>query len=123
MISDNKNPITLNVTENNLLVAHFKPAISTETYIGMVAAIVGSTSIFAGWYYKRRERSYLNKSMNRIDFTYDVLKKDKVEGVKQLEEIRKEVTNLFKKGKLTDSHYNILDKRISELINTLLRTD
>ena len=123
MISDNKNPITLNPTENNLLVAHFKPAISTETYIGMVAAIVGSTSIFAGWYYKRRERSYLNKSMNRIDFTYDVLKKDKVEGVKQLEEIRKEVNNLFKKGKLTDSHYNILDKRISELINTLLRTD
>jgi YVTN family beta-propeller protein len=114
-------PITLNLTENNLLVGHFKPAISTETYIGMVAAIVGSTSIFAGWYYKRRERSYLNKSMNRIDFTYDALKNDKVEGVKQLEEIRKEITNLFKKGKLTDSHYNILDKRISELINTLLR--
>ena len=123
MISDNKNPITLNVTENNLLVAHFKPAISTEAYIGMVAAIVGSTSIFAGWYFKRRERSYLNKSMNRIDFTYEALKKDKLEGVKQLEEIRKEVTNLFKKGKLTDSHYNILDKRISELISSLLRTD
>jgi hypothetical protein len=40
-----------------------------------------------------------------------------------LEEIRKEITNLFKKGKLTDSHYNILDKRITELINTLLRTE
>src|SRR5918993_958479 len=123
MISDNKNPITLNVTDNNLLVANFKPAISTETYIGMVAAIIGSTSIFAGWYYKRRERSYLNTSMNRIDFTYDALKKERLEGVKQLEEIRKEITNLFKKGKLTDSHYNILDKRISELINTLLRTE
>jgi hypothetical protein len=61
--------------------------------------------------------------MNRIDFTYEALKKDKLEGVKQLEEIRKEVTNLFKKGKLTDSHYNILDKRISELISSLLRTD
>lgn len=123
MIADTKNPITLNTTENNLLVANFKPAISTEAYIGMVAATVGSTSIFAGWYYKRRERSYLNQSMNRIDFTYDALKKDKVEGVKQLEELRKEITNLFKKGKLTDSHYNILDKRISELINTLLRKD
>ncbi|HEX7141665.1 MAG TPA: YncE family protein, partial [Nitrososphaeraceae archaeon] len=93
MISDNKNPITLNVTDNNLLVSNFKPAISSETYIGMVAAIIGSTSIFAGWYYKRRERSYLNTSMNRIDFTYDALKKDKLEGVKQLEEIRKEITN------------------------------
>ena len=123
MIEDTKNPITLNTTENNLLVANFKPAISTEAYIGMVAATVGSTSIFAGWYYKRRERSYLNQSMNRIDFTYDALKKDKVEGVKQLEELRKEITNLFKKGKLTDSHYNILDKRISELINILLRKD
>jgi YVTN family beta-propeller protein len=123
MISNNKNPITLNVTDNNLLVANFKPAISTETYIGMVAAIIGSTSIFAGWYYKRRERSYLNTSMNRIDFTYDALKNDRLEGVKQLEEIRKEITNLFKKGKLTDSHYNILDKRITELINTLLRTE
>jgi hypothetical protein len=123
MIADTTNPITLNTTENNLLVANFKPAISTEAYIGMIAAIVGSTSIFAGWYYKRRERSYLNQSMNRIDLTYDALKKDKVEGVKQLEEIRKEITNLFKKEKLTDSHYNILDKRISELINTLLRKD
>ena len=123
MIADTKNPITLNTTENNLLVANFKSAISTEAYIGMIAATVGSTSIFAGWYYKRRERSYLNQSMNRIDFTYDALKKDKVEGVKQLEELRKEITNLFKKGKLTDSHYNILDKRISELINILLRKD
>ena len=123
MIADTKNPITLNTTENNLLVANFKPAISTEAYIGMIAATVGSTSIFAGWYYKRRERSYLNQSMNRIDFTYDALKKDKVEGVKQLEELRKEITNLFKKGKITDSHYNILDKRISELINILLRKD
>jgi YVTN family beta-propeller protein len=123
MIADTKNPISLNTTENNLLVANFKPAISTEAYIGMVAATVGSTSIFAGWYYKRRERSYLNQSMNRIDFTYDALKKDKIEGVKQLEELRKEITNLFKKGKLTDSHYNILDKRISELINILLRKD
>lgn len=123
MIADTKNPITLNTTENNLLVANFKPAISTEAYIGMIAATVGSTSIFAGWYYKRRERSYLNQSMNRIDFTYEALKKDKVEGVKQLEELRKEITNLFKKGKLTDSHYNILDKRISELINILLRKD
>lgn len=89
----------------------------------MVAAIVGSTSIFAGWYYRKRERSYLNKSMNRIDFTYHALKNDKVEGVKQLEDIQKEIINLFKKGKITDSHYNILDKRITDLINTFFRED
>ena len=123
MISNNTNPITLNITENNLLMANFKPSISTEAYIGMVAAIVGSTSIFAGWYYRKRERSYLNKSMNRIDYTYDVLKNDKAEGVKQLENIQKEITNLFKKGKITDSHYNILDKRITDLINTFYRED
>ena len=123
MISNNTNPVSLNVTENNLLMANFKPSISTETYIGMVAAIVGSTSISAGWYYKKRERSYLNKSMNRIDYTYHALKNDKVEGVKQLENIQKEITNLFKKGKLTDSHYNILDKRITDLINTFYRED
>ena len=122
-ISKNTNPLALNVTENNLLIANFKPSISTETYIGMVAAIVGSTSIFAGWYYRKRERSYLNKSMNRIDYTYDALKGNKVEGIKQLEDIQKEITNLFKKGKITDSHYNILDKRITDLINTFYRED
>jgi YVTN family beta-propeller protein len=99
VISNNTNPLILNVTKNNLLMANFKPSISTEAYIGMVAAIVGSTSIFAGGYYRKRERSYLNKSMNRIDFTYHALKNDKVEGVKQLEDIQKEITNLFKKGK------------------------
>jgi YVTN family beta-propeller protein len=122
-ISNNTNPLALNVTENNLLIANFKPSISTETYIGMVAAIVGSTSIFAGWYYRKRERSYLNKSMNRIDYTYDVLKNDKVEGIKQLENIQKEITILFKKGRITDSHYNILDKRITDLINTFYRKE
>jgi YVTN family beta-propeller protein len=123
MISNNTNPITLNVTDNNLLRANFKPSISTETYIGMIAAIVGSTSISAGWYYRKRERSYLNKSMNRIDYTYDALKNNKPEGVKQLENIQKEITNLFKKGKISDSHYNILDKRITDLINTFYRED
>ncbi len=123
VISNNTNPLILNVTKNNLLMANFKPSISTEAYIGMVAAIVGSTSIFAGWYYRKRERSYLNKSMNRIDFTYHALKSDKVEGVKQLEDIQKEITNLFKKGKITDSHYNILDKRITDLIDTFYRED
>jgi hypothetical protein len=49
--------------------------------------------------------------MNRIDFTYDALKQDRVEGVKQLEEIREEINHLFKQGKITDSHYNILEKR------------
>jgi YVTN family beta-propeller protein len=122
-ISKNTNPLALNVTENNLLIANFKPSISTETYIGMVAAIVGSTSIFAGWYYRKRERSYLNKSMNRIDYTYDSLKDNKVEGIKQLDDIQKEIINLFKKGKITDSHYNILDKRITDLINTFYRED
>ena len=123
IISNNANPVILNVSKNNLLVANFKPSISTETYIGMVAAIVGSTSIFAGWYYRKRERSYLNKSMNRIDYTYHALKDNKVEGVKQLEDIQKEITNLFKKGKITDSHYNILDKRITDLINTFYREE
>lgn len=123
IISNNTNPLILNVTGNDLLIANFKPSISTETYIGMAAAIIGSTSIFAGWYFRKRERSYLNKSMNRIDYTYYALKNDREEGVKQLELIQKEITNLFKKGKLTDSHYNILDKRITDLINSYFRED
>lgn len=121
MVSTNKNPIKINVTQNNKLTANFKDSISTETYIGTVAAILGSTSIFAGFYHRRRERRNLNKCMNRIDFTYDALKQDRVEGVKQLEEIREEINHLFKKGKITDSHYNILEKKISELVNKLLR--
>ena len=121
MLSTNKNPVTFNVTENNQLTANFKDSISTETYIGMLAGILGSTSIFAGFYYRRRERRNLNKVMNRIDFTYDALKQDRIEGVKQLEEIREEINHLFKQGKITDSHYNILEKKIADLVNKLLR--
>lgn len=49
--------------------------------------------------------------------TYDTLHdKDKQQCILQLQRIRTELSYLFKKGSLSDSYYNILDKKVSDYI-------
>lgn len=55
--------------------------------------------------------------MTRVQSTYDTLHdKDKQQCILQLHGIRTELIYLFKKGALSDFHYNILDKKASDYI-------
>jgi hypothetical protein len=54
----------------------------------------------------------------RIQSTYDTLHEvEKQQCILQLQRIRTELLHLFKKGALSDSHYNILDKKASDYID------
>ena len=106
------NPLTVEASEFGTLTANFKPALSPEAYVFMIGGIVGASSVFLGWYYKFGQRRYINRYMTRIETTYDTLHETEEEQcIRQLRSIRKELLYLFKKGSLSDSHYNILDKK------------
>jgi YVTN family beta-propeller protein len=113
----NDNPLTLKVSEFGTLTANFRPTITPETYVFAIGGIVGATSVFLGWYYKYGQRRYVNRYLTRIESTYDTLhEKDKQQCILQLQSIRRELVYLYKKGSLSDSHYNILDKKTADYI-------
>jgi YVTN family beta-propeller protein len=114
------NPLTLEVSEFGTLTANFKPALSPEAYVFMLGGLAGASSVFLGWYYKYGQRRYINRYMTRIETTYETLHEiDKEQCVMQLRSIRRELIYLFKKGSLSDSHYNILDKKASDYIESI----
>jgi YVTN family beta-propeller protein len=118
------NPLTLEVSEFGTLTANFKPALSPEAYVFMIGGIAGASSIFLGWYYKFGQRRYISRYMTRIETTYDTLHEiDREQCIMQLRSIRKELLYLFKKGSLSDSHYNILDKKPSDYIEDIRHGD
>ena len=111
----NRNPLTLETSGFGTLTANFRSAITPEVYIFAIGGIVGATSVFVGWYNKYGQRRYINRYLTRIESTYDTLhEKDKQQCILQLRRIRTELLYLFKKGSLSDSHYNILDKKVSD---------
>jgi YVTN family beta-propeller protein len=113
----NSNPLVVEVSRFDTLTANFRPAITPETYLFAIGGIIGATSVFLGWYYKYGQRRYINRYLTRIESTYDTLhEKDKWQCILQLQSIRRELIYLFKKGSLSDSHYNILDKKTSDYI-------
>lgn len=119
-IASTANPVSFNVRGFDVITANFKSTLSLEQYLFLILGSIGTTSILAGVYYRRRERRYLKRYMNRIDATYDNLNEsNRLECIRQIENMRREITESFKKGTINDSHYNILDKKIFEYLQRL----
>ena len=102
-----------------ILTANFKPALSPEAYIFMIVGIVGASSVFLGWWPEVWSKEVISRYMTRIETTYDTLHETEEQCLGQLRSIRKELLYLFKKGSLSDSHYNILDKKASDYIESI----
>jgi YVTN family beta-propeller protein len=116
----NANPLKFKISSFGTLNANFHSALTPEVYIFAIVGIVGATSVFAGWYYKYGQRRYIKRYLTRIQSTYDTLhEKDTQQCISQLHGIRRELIYLFKRGSLSDSHYNILDKKALDYIDTV----
>lgn len=112
------NPLTLEASSFGTLTANFKSTVTLEIYIFVIGGIVGAASVFVGWYYKYGQRRYINRYLTRIQSTYDTLHEvERQQCVLRLQQIKIELLYLFKKGALSDSHYNILDKKASDYID------
>jgi YVTN family beta-propeller protein len=111
------NPLNLKVSQyGGTITANFNQTLSLEQYLAIVIGPISIISIIVGWFFRNRQRRYLNKYMTLIDVAYETLYKNNnsKEFLLRLQLIRMEVTYLFKKGKINDSYYNILQNKISE---------
>jgi YVTN family beta-propeller protein len=111
------NPLNLKVSQyGSTITANFSQTLSVEQYLAIIIGPLSIISIVVGWFFRNRQRRYLNKYMTLIDVAYETLNKNNnnKEFSLRLQLIRMEVTHLFKKGKINDSYYNILQSKISE---------
>jgi hypothetical protein len=62
-------------------------------------------------------------SIPLLNAQFYLTNRNKNESKQRLVQIREEMTDQFNKGKITDSHYELLDKKISEYIEKLESPD
>jgi YVTN family beta-propeller protein len=110
------NPLNLKVSQyGGTITANFNHTLSPDQYLAIVIGPISIMSIIIGWFFRNRQRRYLGKYMTLIDDAYVLYNhNNSKEFLLRLQLIRMEVMHLFKKGKISDSHYNILQDRISE---------
>ncbi len=120
------NPLSFNLSQyGGTLTANFKPTLSLEQYLAIILGPISIVSITVGWILRNRQRRHLDKYMTIIDTAYEGLDQNNTQSSKDcllhLQLVRKEISQLFKKGKISDAYYNILDKKISEYIEKVNR--
>jgi YVTN family beta-propeller protein len=111
------NPLNLKVSQyGGILTANFNGALSPEQYLAIIIGPISIILVIVGWLFRSRQRRNLNKYMTLIDVAYETFQENNNnrECLLRLQLIKKEVTHLFKKGKISDSYYNILQGKISE---------
>ena len=115
--SKNNPEITLPVTHYGTLVANFKEVIPSEylTTNLIIPVMLGTIlPAFFGWFIARKRRSNLSRYLKTILAAYEVSDKNKEESLQRLSKIRRNITGLYYKGKLSEEDYGMLDDKISE---------
>jgi YVTN family beta-propeller protein len=124
--SNQNNPLKFKASQYGTLTANFKESLSFEQYLAIILGPVSIMSIVIGWFFRNRQRKYLNKYMTTIDVTYGTLFKNgngnKQDYLLRLDNVRREIIQLYIKGRISDAHYNVLDRMILEHIDRASRS-
>ena len=81
-------------------------------FYGIVLSFLVPTIV--RWFTRRRQSKHLEEHMVSINSIYDRSHQDKGEGIKALEEARRDISTIYAKGKISESDYKILNEKISE---------
>ena len=114
------NPIHFTASNYGTLTANFQQSLSLEQYLAIILGPVSVISIVVSWLFRNRQRRYLNKYVIAINSVYDTFlykngdDNKRQEYLLRLDNVRKEITQLYIKGRISDAHYNVLDKIISD---------
>lgn len=117
------NPLDLRVSQYGwTLIANYKPTLTFEQYLAIILGPISVVSRIVGWCIRNRQRRHLNKYMAIIETAFEELSDNNniKDCLLHLQLVRKEITNLFGKGKVGDGY--ILDRKISEYIERV-KTD
>src|SRR5207244_8140121 len=68
------NPLNLKISQyGGTITANFNQTLSLEQYLAIVIGPISIISIIVGWFFRNRQRRYLNKYMTLIDVAYETL--------------------------------------------------
>jgi YVTN family beta-propeller protein len=122
--------ITFNVPGyNKTVIANFAEAIPKEYFENFYNIVILTVLIptVAGWLLPfvvdhlsyHRQRSYLRKYIQKVDDVYANFNNDKIKCLHKLDAIKTETMDLLQRGKINESHYDILNQRIESYAGTL----
>ncbi len=83
------------------------------TIIGGVFTVIIA---IVGWHFTQRNKNTMGKYLTHIDTTYSSFKMNAQDCETELHKLRKSITEDLKKGKLEESSYAILEKRIDDYL-------
>jgi YVTN family beta-propeller protein len=120
--SSTDNPIHFTASNYGTLTANFQQSLSLEQYLAIILGPVSVVSIVVSWLFRNRQRRYLNKYVRTINSVHDTFLYEnhgsddnkRQEYLLRLDGVRKEITQLYIKGRISDAHYTVLDKIVSD---------
>ena len=111
------NPLNLVISQyGGTLTANYKPTLTFAQYLAIVLGPISVISIIVGWLFRNRQRKYLDKYLTILDGVNEDLNQNKNnrEALLHLQLVKKEILHSFKKGRINDAYYIILDKKVDE---------
>ncbi len=111
------NPLNVVISQyGGTLTANYKPTLTFAQYLAIVLGPISVISIIVGWLFRNRQRKYLDKYLTILDGVNEDLNQNKNnrEALLHLQLVKKEILHSFKKGRINDAYYIILDKKVDE---------
>jgi hypothetical protein len=84
-----------------------------------VAAIIS----IAGWLMLRRQKANVRRYLDEIDRKVDELQNDLDRLDTELGKLRKEITNYYRKGKLDENQFLLIEKKLDDSLRTIREKD
>jgi hypothetical protein len=117
------NPITFKVDEYGTLTANFRDLIPSDwasaivgTLFGIAITAIGSVVYKNREWFNEKRGVYLKRYTKRINTANEISHANNNECLELLREIKKQVTELAVRGKISKAHYNILNDKITEYV-------
>jgi hypothetical protein len=90
---------------------------STLQQIGGVTATAGAG--FLGWFLKTRKRRFVSGYLAKVDSLHSKYSLNREECKKQLSQMKDEIVQLLRKGKIDEAQFTILDNKITQYLQDL----
>jgi len=93
----------------------------TVPYTTFLSALVPMAGAVATYYLRGRKRRTVSSYLSKIDSTYNEYAMDREDCKTRLEQLKHEIIQLLNKGKIDESHFEMLDEKIKDYLLELVQ--
>jgi len=108
-------------TPNQLSITIHGYQIPFSTLLGGLTSLLGGSGI-VGWFFKTRKRRFVSAYLAKIDSTYNVYALNREECKSRLKQMKNDILQMFKKGRIDENHFEMLDTKITDYLRDLVST-